>query len=765
MNRLGLFLCFDSEGTIDEYVKYLLEDMKKNLSHLCIIVNGELSYESRTILMQYSTDIITRQNIGFDVGGWRDAMTDHFGFEKLQEYDEIILFNDSFFGPIYPFKEMFDVMDSKDIDFWGITVHGETHNAKNLCPYGYRPRYLQTYFMAFRQNLVKSKEFQEYWSNLPNFTEFNAVAFKHQAVFTRYFSDLGYKWEAYVDTSDLEETIDNPVSFHTFKMFDLVVNRRMPVIKRKAFKLPRQRHLRYNIGKDISSTMDYLDKYTNYDVSLIYKYFLRILDHDSLANTLNSVRIFPKENTITKQSNKKIAVIAHLNNSHLWEYAYNYIKNIPEYIDIIITTDTKEKKEIFEKNILEKLNNKSQVILVNTKYHEINASFICCKDILKNYEYFCYINDKKWEGTDYITVYESIKHILWENTLASTNYIESIIEEFDNKSNLGLIVPPKINHGTYFFSYAKNYWNESFEQTQKLLEQMNINLEISKEYPPISIGNCFWAKYDALKPLFELDIDSENYQEEQILNDEKISSALERSYGYVAASQSYYSEIVMTEDYGRVELSNYEHMFSRVLTACQKNKNNALVLDKTFEHFVNSVPKALKTVNPKKVKKIQKQNQKLKKSLKNYQEKTQLGKNLKNKLDKYNTARIDIKNFGSAENNIELLKISDHEANYLKPRWFKTHEGIGLTIESKKNYLELKVKCICDGNLRIDLKGIDFRLRNGRFPININFTKFKLNDEVIFNESKIVHHDAPYIFEKKVYNEDIVKLYFEWMPV
>ena len=85
MNRLGLFLCFDSEGTIDEYVKVLLEDMKKNLSDLCIIVNGDLSDESRMILMQYSTDIISRPNIGFDSGGWRDAMIDHIGFEKLQE--------------------------------------------------------------------------------------------------------------------------------------------------------------------------------------------------------------------------------------------------------------------------------------------------------------------------------------------------------------------------------------------------------------------------------------------------------------------------------------------------------------------------------------------------------------------------------------------------------------------------------------------------------------------------------------------------------
>ena len=529
MNRLGLFLCFDSEGTIDEYVKVLLSDMKKNLSDLCIIVNGDLSDESRAVLMQYSEDIITRPNIGFDSGGWRDAMIDYLGFEKLLEYDEVILFNDSFFGPIYPFKEMFDTMDSKDIDFWGITVHGDTHNARNLCPYGYRPRYLQTYFLAFRRNLVKSKEFQEYWSNLPNYTDFNHIAFKHQAVFTRYFSDLGFKWAAYVDTIDLEESIDNPVSFHTFSMFDMVVNRRLPVLKRKAFKLPRQRHLRYNVGKEISSTMEYVDKYTDYDVSLIYKYFLRILDPDSLVNTLNLVRMFPKakENAAEGSSNKKIAVISHLTNLELGGYAYNYLKNIPEYIDIFITTDTHEKKEIFEKNILERLKNKSQTILVNSRGGELAALFVGCKGIIKNYDYFCFVHDIRPQGDDYITVYSSMRDILWENTLASPDYIECILKEFENP-NLGLIVPPKISHGTYFAAFADRYWDESFKQAQDLLERMDIGREISKEYSPVSIGNCFWAKYDALKPLFDLNLTYEDFPQETLPQEATISDAIER---------------------------------------------------------------------------------------------------------------------------------------------------------------------------------------------------------------------------------------------
>ena len=149
MKRFGIFLCFDVDGIIDDYIYYMLDDICKNLDELIIVSNGFLNEESMSGLSNYSNhDIVIRDNIGFDAGAWRDVMLD-VGFDKLCEFDEIILFNDSFFGPIYPFKEMFDKMDEEDVDYWGITNHGEAPNSRDMCPYGYRPRYIQTYFLSF----------------------------------------------------------------------------------------------------------------------------------------------------------------------------------------------------------------------------------------------------------------------------------------------------------------------------------------------------------------------------------------------------------------------------------------------------------------------------------------------------------------------------------------------------------------------------------------------------------------------------------------
>ena len=65
-----------------------------------------------------------RENVGFDVWGYKDAL-EQFGAERLAEYDELILMNYTWFGPVRPFEPVFERMDARAVDFWGMTDHGE----------------------------------------------------------------------------------------------------------------------------------------------------------------------------------------------------------------------------------------------------------------------------------------------------------------------------------------------------------------------------------------------------------------------------------------------------------------------------------------------------------------------------------------------------------------------------------------------------------------------------------------------------------------
>ena len=135
-------------------------------------------------------------------------------------------------------------------------------------------------------------------------------------------------------------------------------------------------------------------------------------------------------------------------------------------------------------------------------------------------------------------------------------------------------------------------------------------------------------------------------------------------------------------------------------------------------------------------------------------------------LDKYNTGRIDIKNSGIKSNTVEIVEISDLDFFHYYPRWFDDiqGEGKGLVVESHRNFLDITVKCIGNGELYLTLRGKDFRINGKRIPIYVNYTKFQVNGINILNENKIVSHDESYTFTLPVKNEDYVNISLSWKP-
>lgn len=133
-------------------------------------------------------------------------------------------------------------------------------------------------------------------------------------------------------------------------------------------------------------------------------------------------------------------------------------------------------------------------------------------------------------------------------------------------------------------------------------------------------------------------------------------------------------------------------------------------------------------------------------------------------LTKYATSRIDVKNFGK-DNRIEIIHNSDPLSSVTRYPWFKDDNGEGVVIQSDKGHIDLKIKCVNEGNLKIWFRGINFLTKNNeRFPIYINYIYSTVNGEEIL-KNKLAWHDAPILFEKKVLDSEIIKLHVEWEPV
>lgn len=128
------------------------------------------------------------------------------------------------------------------------------------------------------------------------------------------------------------------------------------------------------------------------------------------------------------------------------------------------------------------------------------------------------------------------------------------------------------------------------------------------------------------------------------------------------------------------------------------------------------------------------------------------------------TARIDIKNLGSANNEVSIKKIKNKKLIFWQPKWFKNEKGQGTQIEVYGNHAKFKITCINDGRLLIQLLGMDCQNKKGkRYPVWINYTKCLVNGKNILNEvPTVVWHDERFKYEFNVKNNEEITIELEW---
>ena len=308
MKRAAIFFFFDAEGVVDRYVDHFLRDLKKSTDHLLVVCNGNLTGEGRSLLLQSADDVLVRENSGFDIWAYKRGL-EHLTWKKIEDYDELVLCNFTAFGPLYPFEEMFSEMERRELDFWGITKF----NKVNYDPFGticynYIPEHLQSNFIAVRKKLFMSREYRDFWENMTPVVNYQEAIGKYEAIFTKKFADLGFTWDTYVKMDDLKDMATQPLLLCSW---ELVKNRRCPIIKRRMFFQSHFDILNEIDGSNCRKTMEYIEKHCDYDTSMIWENLLRTVHMDDIRCAMNLNYILPS-NFCGAPSRGKTALIFHL---------------------------------------------------------------------------------------------------------------------------------------------------------------------------------------------------------------------------------------------------------------------------------------------------------------------------------------------------------------------------------------------------------------------------------------------------------------------
>lgn len=581
MRRYAIYFFYDKDGIVDQYNIYLLDDLKKNLDYLMVVSNGSLPPSERKKFEKVANEVYERENRGFDVWAYKRGI-EKAGWENLEKYDELILLNFTNFGPVYPFSTMFQETDEYDVDFWGITEHyGYDSDPYGKCKYGYLPRHIQSSFIAIRRQMFMSKDFREYWENMPMIHNYAEAICFHEAIFTEDFKKKGYRERVYVRTEDLREFSDYPLMLYPV---ELIKNRKCPIFKRKTFFNHYEEFLDLCCGQPAMELYEYLRNHTDYDLNMVWDNLLRTANMYDIKQRMQLNYIVSTETKVSiADAHKRVALFMHIYSMDMAETCKRYAEYMPQYADICLTTDTIEKKSHLEKVFASFEKARVRIALVKNRGRDVSALLLGCKDFLDDYDYICFMHDKKPYHNKPRMIGESFAYHCYENTLPNQAFAENVIDLFDKNPRLGLLVPPTPIHGPYYCTIACE-WQGNYRNAVELAKKWGLTVDIDEGKPPVApLGTTFWFRTKALRMIFDQGLTYEDFPVEPTgTTDGNIMHAIERLYPFIVQQSGYYCGWVLSDRYAKMEVTNLYKMvwdFNQVLFRNYGVDNRHMMLD------------------------------------------------------------------------------------------------------------------------------------------------------------------------------------------
>lgn len=220
MKRAVVFAHYDKQNLVDDYVIYYLKALKEVAQEIVFVSCNNL--ENPEKLDGIASHIIAQPHNEYDFGSYKRGFL--YLQDRLQEFDELIFANDSCFGPFHPLGEIFDEMETKDCDFWGITKNNFGYRKKPNHFFVKRP-HIQSYFVVFKKDIFTKPFFAEFMMSVKHQEHKNLVVSNYEIGLTETICENGFKFEVYVNAY---ERINN---ITILKWRQIILNHKMPFMK------------------------------------------------------------------------------------------------------------------------------------------------------------------------------------------------------------------------------------------------------------------------------------------------------------------------------------------------------------------------------------------------------------------------------------------------------------------------------------------------------------------------------------------------------
>ncbi len=247
-NYLCVFSHFDVDNQIQDYVIHFLKSLSQFSDVVFVTTCEKMKKKEINKIKNLCNQIILKKNIGYDFGAWKTGMD--LSDNNLQDYEHLILCNDSVYGPFY------DITDTIQSAMKKYDIYSMTDSYEN-------EHHLQSYFVVYSRKAFTHSIFTVFWDNLKVYKNKRKLVIENEV---KYHSRL-IKSDLSIGVLCPAKDVGNLNQLH-YSWDALILSRKFPFIKIEL--------LRDNPRNIDIKNWEIIIKQAGYDLKLIEQHLKRM---------------------------------------------------------------------------------------------------------------------------------------------------------------------------------------------------------------------------------------------------------------------------------------------------------------------------------------------------------------------------------------------------------------------------------------------------------------------------------------------------------
>jgi Rhamnan synthesis protein F len=181
-DRVVVLVHYSRRGSFLRYFRYLVEQLDRAGFAVIIVSNSpKIDTDGVESLLPHCALVLHRRNIGYDFGAWREGILQ---IPDLARVEQLLITNDSVFGPLQDLAQVLERCDPAKGDVWGIT---ESFDLRY---------HLQSYFLLFNNPVLRSAKFRQFWDRMRYVENKRVVIAKYEIGLSQMLVKQGFRLRA-----------------------------------------------------------------------------------------------------------------------------------------------------------------------------------------------------------------------------------------------------------------------------------------------------------------------------------------------------------------------------------------------------------------------------------------------------------------------------------------------------------------------------------------------------------------------------------------